>query len=97
MPHSPYARFASEELTLRDLLAVDRTVVANERTLLGYVRTTLALLAAGASLLHFFEDAWWSMSGWALVGIAVPIGVVGIWHYLRRRGALVPLIRREGS
>ncbi|RPJ43750.1 MAG: DUF202 domain-containing protein, partial [Deltaproteobacteria bacterium] len=33
MKKSPYSRFESTDLILRDELAVDRTLLANERTL----------------------------------------------------------------
>jgi putative membrane protein len=94
MPHkSPYARFDTSDLTLRDALAVDRTVVANERTLLGYIRTTLALLAAGGSLLHFLSGPWAAAGGIALLVLSVPMFVLGVNHYLVRRRHLAPLIR----
>jgi putative membrane protein len=91
---SPYRKFDHSDLTLRDLLAIDRTLVANERTLLGFVRTTLALLAAGAAVLHFFEEPATEVAGWTLIALAVPVAGIGIWHYLRRRLALIPLVRR---
>ncbi len=92
MKRTTYARFEEDDLTLRDVLAIDRTIVANERTLLGYIRTCLAMLGAGAALLHFFDDAPPQLAGWGFVGISVPILVVGIWHYLQRRNSLAPLI-----
>jgi putative membrane protein len=92
MRRSPYTRFHSDELTLRDVLAVDRTLVANERTLLGYIRTTLALLAGGASLLHFFEGSLTTVSGIALLASSVPVFVLGVRHYIVRRRTLVPLM-----
>ena len=36
-------QFTAEELILRDHLALDRTRLANERTLLAYLRTALML------------------------------------------------------
>lgn len=94
MPHkSPYARFDTESLTLRDVLAVDRTIVANERTFLGYIRTTLALLAAGGSLLHFVSELWATIAAMCLIGISVPMFVIGLRHYLVRRSTLAPLMR----
>lgn len=90
---SPYTRFASDQLSLRDVLAVDRTVVANERTFLGYIRTTLALLAAGGSLLHFVDATWSLVSGLALVAASAPMFAIGLRHYVVRRSALMPLIR----
>ena len=91
-----YERFASGDLTLRDLLAVDRTVLANERTLLGYVRTTLAFLAAGFTLLQIFDSGPAVVGGWILTGASGPLLGVGLWHFLTQRSALAPL-RRHGD
>lgn len=91
-PRAPYARFDTHHLTLRDVLAVDRTIVANERTLLGYVRTALALLAAGGSLLHFMDAMWSTLAGTAFVIVSLPVLVVGLRHYVIRRRDLAPLM-----
>jgi uncharacterized membrane protein YidH (DUF202 family) len=37
MKSEPYAQSKNDELVRRDYVAVDRTVLANERTLLSYV------------------------------------------------------------
>lgn len=42
-----------EELILRDHLAIERTKLANERTLFSYLRTSLYLLTAGIGILEF--------------------------------------------
>lgn len=42
----------SEELILRDRLAIIRTKLANERTLFSYIRTSLYLLTAGIGVLQ---------------------------------------------
>ncbi len=93
MRPSPYVRFDTHHLTLRDVLAVDRTIVANERTFLGYVRTTLALLAAGGSLLHFVDNRWATIGGLCFVASSVPMFVIGLHHYVVRRRGLAPLMR----
>ncbi|MCP4447687.1 MAG: DUF202 domain-containing protein [Myxococcales bacterium] len=93
MKRQTYARFEKDELTLRDVLAIDRTIVANERTLLGYTRTTLAMLGGGAALLHFFDDRSYVIVGWSVLAVSVPTLGIGIWHYLQRRRSLGPLIR----
>ena len=40
-------KFKNEELILRDYLAIERTKLANVRTLFSYIRTSLYLLTAG--------------------------------------------------
>ncbi|GFZ41727.1 DUF202 domain-containing protein [Bacteroides nordii] len=41
-----------KELILRDHLALERTKLANERTLFSYIRTSLYLLTAGIGILQ---------------------------------------------
>jgi putative membrane protein len=91
---SPYTRFAEDDLTLRDLLAVDRTVVANERTLLGFIRTSLALMLTGASLVKFSDSEALNMMGWVVGALAVPLLLFGGIHFARRRAGLKPLMSR---
>lgn len=43
-------------MSLRDNLSVDRTIFANERTFLVYIRTLLSFLASGATVINFFEN-----------------------------------------
>jgi putative membrane protein len=83
MPRTPYERFVVEEMILRDHLAVDRTALANERTLLSYIRTALGMAAAGVSLLHFLEGAAIALLGWLLISSSVAALIVGVVRYRR--------------
>ncbi len=71
-PHQLYAETLPEHLTLRDHLARDRTVLANERTLLSYLRTAFALFAAGGTLLKLFPQDQ------ALVVLGIVLSVLGL-------------------
>ncbi|MEX2354161.1 MAG: DUF202 domain-containing protein, partial [Gammaproteobacteria bacterium] len=53
---NPYAKFRKHTLTLNDYLAIDRTILSNERTLLAYGRTALAQVIIGGSALKFFDS-----------------------------------------
>ena len=66
---------------LRDVLAIDRTVLANERTLLAYGRTLLALLAAGATVVHFVTEWWGVPVGVGLMLLGSAIFAFGAWRY----------------
>jgi putative membrane protein len=81
--NDPYARFAAEELIIRDLLAVDRTEMANERTLLSWVRTALALALAGASCVHFIGGVGATILGSVLIALAVGCMVFGGMRYAK--------------
>ncbi len=58
------------EMILRDYLAVDRTMLANEASFMSYIRTALTLIAAGATLIKFFDgNPLFQVLGWAFVAI----------------------------
>ena len=70
MSYGAYVQFKKEELILRDYLAADRTALANERTLMSFIRTAVALAAAGGSLIHFFNSLITSIGGVLLILLA---------------------------
>ncbi len=78
-----------EELILRDHLALDRTRLANERTLLSYLRTSLMLLVAGATAVKFVaESESVVVTGWVFIGLGTIVGVAGVWRFLAMRRAI---------
>jgi putative membrane protein len=77
-----------EELILRDRLALDRTHLANERTLLAYVRTAFMRLAAGATAVKLFpDDRVAVITGWFLLGAGAVLALFGARRFVgvRRR------------
>jgi len=83
MTKNPYDRFSQEELILRDELAVDRTILANERTLMAYLRSALTLFIAGATFLHFFELGMLFWLGAAFIPSSLAVAMFGITRYRR--------------
>jgi putative membrane protein len=80
----PYSKINPNDMILRDHLAYDRTVLANERTFLSYVRTAIALLASGGTLVKLFTDEQpMVLLGVALLILGGLVAVVGIWRYIR--------------
>lgn len=75
-------------LPLSDRLAISRTDLANERTLLAYVRTALALGAGGVGLVQIFTSPAVVALGWALIPAAALVLVVGVVRFQRARRAL---------
>jgi putative membrane protein len=80
-------------LTLADRLAVERTQLANETTLLAYIRTALAIAAGGGTLLQFFSShpALFAV-GWVLMASAGGLLAFGINRFVavRRRVCTPP-------
>lgn len=77
-----YKNRRKQELILRDHLALDRTVLANERTFLSYIRTALALVVVGATLLHFSQDSLLKVVAATAIFLGIITLVVGILRTL---------------
>ena len=70
-------------LSLADRLAIDRTLLANERTLLAYLRSTMALVIVGLTFLHFFEFGTLRYFGIGAIPGGIAVGMVGIRRFRR--------------
>lgn len=86
--HGIYNRFEPAEFQLRDELAIDRTRLANERTFLAYIRSALALLIAGATIIHFADNTWFLLTGIACLPLGIVFAAVGTQRFLRLHRAL---------
>ncbi len=80
-----FKRFVEKELNLNDQLAAIRSILASERTFLAYQRTALATLAAGFTLIQFFQNFWIEIVGWVLVPIAIFTLTFGFIRYRKTR------------
>src|SRR3954462_9611022 len=79
-------QFTAEELILRDHLALDRTRLANERTLLSYVRTALMLFGAGATAVKFVGvNPGVIVTGWVFMASGLIVGLIGAWRFVTMR------------
>ena len=68
---------------MRDHLAANRTALANERTFLAYVRTSIALAAGGFGLIKFIKDLTYNLLGWILVGLGIIVLIIGIIRFIK--------------
>lgn len=84
LPLSPIDMPGENRLPLSDQLAIDRTHLANERTLLAYLRTGTALVVAGFSLINFFHDEVYELMGVLLVPLGLLLLGLG-WVRCRKR------------
>jgi len=76
-----HKKYHKGELTLRDYLAAHRTILANDRTWLGYIRTALTLFVAGVTFIKFFDNRILFVVGWVFVPIGILVLCVGLWKY----------------
>ncbi len=85
---NPYERFAQAQRILRDELAIDRTRLANERTLMAYLRGGVTLILAGVSILHFSQAYWFFYMGIACLPLGVFSIIFGLWRFRRMDGRI---------
>lgn len=69
------------KLTLKDYLAAHRTLLANDRTQLSYVRTSLTLFIAGVTFIRFFGSTIFTVIGWVFIPAGIIVFVIGIYKY----------------
>lgn len=74
-----------EKIILRDYLALERTRLANERTLFSYIRTSLYLLTAGFGIFEIESIRHLRVLGWICVVISVFLFIVGFYQYYKLR------------
>ncbi len=66
----------------KDYWAADRTHMANQRTLLAYIRTAFMLLGSGVTLIKFLNsDEFLYFIGWALIPGSFVMLAIGIYLY----------------
>lgn len=94
-PYISYAGEDKQEMILRDHLAVDRTIMANETSFLAYIRTALTLAVAGVTLLKIFHDPYIEVVGWVFLGLAALLFVNGAIRYGEMDTILHNLSRRH--
>lgn len=88
-----YDRFKPNELILRDELALDRTQMANERTLLSYVRTAIMLVISGGTLLKLFGSDFPNLiAAWSIIGLGLLVAGWGGWRFRRVRHHLSDIV-----
>lgn len=88
-PASIVRPFVSEEkIILRDYLAMQRTTLANERTLFAYIRTSLYLILGGIGLIEVdvFSSLQWA--GYLALFISAFLIIHGFVRYLALRRSL---------
>lgn len=78
----------NEPLILRDHLALERTRLSNERTLLSYIRSSLYLLIGGIALVQIEGYGDLRYVGYLALLICVISLVVGFYRFHRLRKQL---------
>ena len=98
--HNPFKTRIIDEKLIREHLALERTKLANERTLLSYIRASLYLFIGGLALLQIkdYEYIYWI--AYLSFFICIVFITVGVTRYITLERKLNNLLRpdnRESS
>jgi uncharacterized membrane protein YidH (DUF202 family) len=78
--------FLKKRLISHKKLAQERTILANERNTLAYVRTGFASFALGLALIKFFEEhIKYVYAGYSALTLGIILIVTGIVYYPLRK------------
>ena len=80
-PYNPYNGIQKGDLILRDYLAIDRTVMANEVSFMSYIRTALTMVVAAMTFLKFFDIPEVHLLGWLFIVLAALLVIHGATRY----------------
>ena len=87
-----YYKEFNDNMIIRDYLALDRTILANRRTLLSYVRTFIGLFGGGIGLVELLDNGIIMVMGYFSIAISVPILVIGIINFIKIRKSLSSIL-----
>ncbi|MCC8087749.1 MAG: DUF202 domain-containing protein [Rikenellaceae bacterium] len=87
---SPFSEihYLNEPLITRDYLAIERTKLANERTLFSYIRTSLYLVTVGVGVLQVAHKERLKILAWACISVGIIIFCAGWIRYYQLRKEL---------
>lgn len=80
--------YNKEQMILRDYLALERTRLANERTLFSYIRTSLYLLTAGIGVLQIDSISSLDWLAWICIISGFVLFFIGIFRFWKIRKEL---------
>ena len=89
-----YQKFLVKELILRDYLAIERTMLSNEVTFMGYIRTSLTVLIVGVTIIHFSSKTYSNFLGIVTASIGFVIFIFG-WVRTSKMKKKINLLRRK--
>ena len=95
--HNPFKTRIIDEKLVREHLALERTKLANERTLLSYIRASIYLLISGLALLQIKEYQGISLMwvGYLALFICILFMIVGFSRYIALERKLNKLLQPD--
>ncbi|MCH7400500.1 YidH family protein [Belliella kenyensis] len=76
-------KLPEEQMIVRDYLARQRTTLANDRTLLSYIRTSLYFLVSGTALMEVNVLSHISDLGYLAFALSIGLMGLGFFNYFK--------------
>ena len=90
---NPFKSMPIDEKFIREHLALERTKLANERTLLSYTQAALYFLLGGLALFQLKEYEQMGYIGYLALVFSGLFFIIGIWRYLALKRKMKNLLR----
>jgi len=79
----------NKDLILREKLALQRTILANQSTLLAFIRTSMYFLVAGISINNLTTVEYGGTIEMIFIGISVVLIAIGLFNYVVHKNKIV--------
>lgn len=79
----------NKDLILREKLAIQRTILANQTTLLSFIRTAMYFFIAGISANNLLTIYYGVYIEFIFIIIAISILVIGILNYKKQKKRII--------
>jgi len=93
--YNPFKSRMIDEKLIREHLALERTKLANERTLLSYIRSSLYLFIGGLAILQIKEYEHVQWLGYLSLFICIVFISIGIYRYIHLNRKLRKLLQPD--
>ena len=87
--HSKFAYPMNKDLILREKLALQRTILANQSTFLAFLRTSMYFLIAGISIKNLTNLKFGLYIEFSFILISFVLFLIGIVNYLRQKSKIL--------
>jgi putative membrane protein len=95
--YNPFKSRRIDEKFIREHLALERTKLANERTLLSYIRSSLYLFIGGLAILQIKEYEHVQWLGYLSLFICIVFISIGIYRYIHLNRKLRKLLQPDAE
>ncbi|WP_242926417.1 YidH family protein [Pontibacter vulgaris] len=70
---------------IRDQMAVQRTIFANERTLMAYLRTSIAIIGGGFAAIKLSKHIYMEIVGLVLMPTGLALALYSLYRYVQKQ------------